>query len=180
MLKLISVLLSLLLNLQIIATVIPENTIDSPLEDLDSHEQMMLEELDVYEVVTFDLDTVSKERVLEKKVIDDNDTIHTFRVEEADQGFSIMSLANKTYTVSHIESGVYEASFKIDINTNRIRRAHSDNIKIFRGSISNRQLSRVSDTRARLSFTHRYLLFTANNAITANVSGGKLSITVSR
>lgn len=131
--------------------------------------------------IEFDLDKMPAQGSLEKKVIDENDVLHTITVEEEMiQGFSILNLNNKTYTVRHTENGVYEASFKIDINSNKIRRVHSDNIKIFRGSISNRQLLRLSDTRARLSFTQRYLLFSTNKSITATISGSTLSVTINQ
>ncbi|MFO8234966.1 MAG: DUF5626 family protein [Bacteroidales bacterium] len=133
------------------------------------------------EMVEFDLNELSENKWLEKSIVDKNNVLHIFTVEEdINQGFGILSLQNKTYTVRHTEGGVYEASFKLDINSNKIRRVHSDNITIFRGSISNRQLLRVSDTRARLSFSQRYLLFSTDKRITATITGSTLSVTVNQ
>ncbi|MDN6196149.1 MAG: DUF5626 family protein [Alkalibacterium sp.] len=133
------------------------------------------------EAVDFDLEALATSGSLEKKTIDNSNVIHTFVVEEdASKGFSTFILRNKTYIVRHSESGVYEASFKMDINSKKIRRVHSDKIKSFRGSISKRRLTRLSNTRARLSFNQRYLLFSANKKITASIYGKTLSVTVSQ
>lgn len=133
------------------------------------------------EMIEFDLNELSENKWLEKNIVDKNNVLHTFTVEEdVNQGFGILNLQNRTYTVRHTEGGVYEASFKIDINSNKIRRVHSDNIIIFRGSISNKQLLRVSDTRARLSFSQRYLLFSTDKGITATITGSTLSVSVNQ
>lgn len=155
-------------------------SIDSSLsEDVYDFEKNLSNENE--DIVDFNLNELSENRRLEKKIIDKNNVLHTIAVEEdINQGFGILSLQNKTYTVRHTEGGVYEASFKIDINSNKIRRVHSDSIKIFRGSISNRQLSKISDTRARLSFTQRYLLFSTDKRITATISGSTLSVTINQ
>lgn len=142
----------------------------------DFEKDLLIENEDVIE---FDLDELSKKGSLEKKIVDENSVTHTFTIEEdINRGFGILSLKNKTYTIRRAESGVYEASFKIDINLNKIRRVHSDNIKIFRGSISNKHLLRVSDKKARLSFTQKYLLFSTDKKITATISGSTLSVTI--
>lgn len=72
------------------------------------------------EAVDFDLEALATSGSLEKKTIDNSNVIHTFVVEEdASKGFSTFILRNKTYIVRHSESGVYEASFKMDINSKK-------------------------------------------------------------
>lgn len=91
---------------------------------------------------------------------------------------SLLRIKNSTYTIKHNSNGFYSASFKIDVSSNKVTKAHSSSVSLNIGSLSNKKLTRPSANQARLSFDQGLLISTLNRKITATVNSTKISIDV--
>lgn len=136
------------------------------------------------ENVEFLIEDINEAGSLTKRYMDEDKILHTVQIEASptsdisSSNISLTRLANKTYTITHTKNSNYKASFKIDILSNKIQRAHSSSVTLYKGTLSNSKLTRVSSTKAQLTFKQKLVLATINNNITATVSNGKISVTV--
>src|SRR5699024_7021263 len=136
------------------------------------------------ENVEFLIADINEAGNLTKRYMDEDNILHTVQIEASptsdipSSNISLTRLANKTYTITHTKNSNYKASFKIDILSNKIQRAHSSSVTLYKGTLSNSKLTRVSSTKAQLMFNQKLVLATINNNITATVSNGKISVTV--
>lgn len=131
--------------------------------------------------VEFLIEDINEKESVTKEYIDEDNTIHTVQIEVDQVPNTLLSsrnLANKTYTITHTKNLNYKASFKIDIVSNKIQRAHSSSITLYRGSLSNNKLVRVSATKAQQTFNQKLVLTTIKNSINATVTDGKIKVTV--
>lgn len=132
----------------------------------------------------FWIEDINKAESITKEYIDEDNIIHTVQIETSptsdipSSNINLVSLANKTYTITHTKNSNYKASFKINILSNKIQKAHSSSVTLYKGTLSNSKLTRVSSTKAQLTFKQKLVLATINNNITATVSNGKISVTV--
>lgn len=130
-----------------------DNTLDFSIQEINENNSVTLEYLN--ESNTIDQITVSK--------------IPTY---------SLLRIKNSTYTIKHTSNGFYSASFKIDVSSNKVTRAHSSSVSMYIGSLSNTTLTRPSSNQGRLSFNQNLLISNLNRQITATVNSDKISISV--
>lgn len=132
--------------------------------------------------VEFELENIDDKGGISKQFIDHDNVTHTIEIETSTETngttSNIMSLQNKTYIIRHTKNLNYESSFKVDILSNKIQRAHSSNINLFLGTLVSSKLTRISSSQAQQVFKQKKLFVTTNNSITATVSSGKISIVV--
>lgn len=149
--------------------------------EIDNNNNIQTEETltNEFEFILQDIDIKGSSSQL---FIDDENIIHNLTI-EAEQSvnissYSVMNLANKTYTIKHTKNNSYESTFKIDILSNRIQKAHSGSVKLFRGILSDRKLTKVSSVKVQQTFKQKLALATINNSISATLSNGKIVVTV--
>lgn len=66
----------------------------------------------------------------------------------------------------------------MDVISNRIQSAHSGYVKLLRGTLSDRLLTRISPTKAQQTFKQKFLTYTVNNSMTATIANGKITVTI--
>lgn len=173
-------LLSTLAFIQIVAApIVSADTLESA--EISNNVQIPEIEGETSNTIEFDLTDVNREGELTETILEEDNTLHTITLEiepEPNKGFAARMLANKTYNVKHTANNSYTSSFKIDVHSNKIQRAHSGNVKVFKGSMSGEKLTKISSTKAKQTFKHKYLLFTVNRSLTVSIANNKVSITV--
>ncbi len=90
-----------------------------------------------------------------------------------------MSLQNKTYTIKYTKESEVASSFKIDIQSNKIQRAHSNQVTLYTGTLSDSKLVRISSTKAQQTFNQKIFFVTIKYSVVASIAGGKIVVTTS-
>lgn len=172
-------LIALVLIQFIVAPIVSADTIES--DEISSNAQISEIESETSNIIEFDLTDVNREGELTETILTEDNILHTITLEvelEPSKVFATNMLTNKTYNVKHTANNSYTSSFKIDVHSNKIKSAHSGYVKVFKGSMSNKSLTKISSTKAKQTFKHKYLLFTVNRSLTVSIANNKVSITV--
>lgn len=138
----------------LISHIMSISTISVYAEEITEYESEI--EPEYIEKLNFMLSEIDQNGSVTEEFVDENNIVHTLTVEvepnSNGNGYGIMSLSNKTYVIKHTKNNSYEASFKLDISSNRIQSAHSGYVKVFRGTLSDKKLTKVSSIKAQQTF----------------------------
>lgn len=85
-------------------------------------------------------------------------------------------VANKTYKITGRYRKNWTAGFYIDVNSNRITRAHDKFYKAAKGSISNVRLFKESDAQATLSFKYSNIVNVKKSKVSAKILNKRLIV----
>jgi hypothetical protein len=130
----------------------------------------------------FLIEDINKAESITKEYIDEDNIIHTVQIETnpasdtPSSNISLTRLANKTYTIRYTKDASVSSSFKIDILSNKIQRAHSSSVTLYKGTLSDSKLVRISSTKAQQTFNQKLLFGTRKYSVTATVSNGKIVV----
>lgn len=155
-------------------TSINETSVYSPYKTTNEYDTETIE-------VDFSLDDFNETNEITKKMIDENNEIHTFTVEisnlpNENSNLSLYSSTNK-YTVRHNVSGTYQSSFNVDIRSNSIIRAYNKSVSLNLGTLSNHTLVRNSTSKATHKFVQTIMYIPLTRTITATLSNNTLRVT---
>src|SRR5699024_5202798 len=102
------------------------------------------------ENLDFLIEDINEAGSLTTGYMDEDNILHTVQIETSPttdirlSNISIMSLANKTYTIRYTKDANVSSAFKIDILSNKIQRAHSSSVTLYKGTLSDSKLVRIS------------------------------------
>ena len=134
------------------------------------------------ENVEFLIEDINEAGSLTKGYMDEDNILHTVQIEASptsdisSSNISLTRLANKTYTIRYTKDANVSSAFKIDILSNKIQRAHSSSVTLYKGTLSDSKLVRISSTKAQQTFNQKLLFGTRKYSITATVSNGKIVV----
>src|SRR5699024_10107012 len=124
------------------------------------------------ENVEFLIEDINEAGSLTKGYMDEDNILHTVQIEASPTSdipsgnISLTSVANKTYTITQTKNSNYKASFKINMLSNKIQKAHSSSVTLYKGTLSNNKLTRVSSTKAQQTFNQKLLFGTRKYSVT--------------
>lgn len=124
----------------------------------------------------FSISEIDNQGSVTQEYLDEDDLYNKITIQKELDSF--LRIKNNVYTVKHTSNGFYTASFKINVSENKIIKAHSSNVSLYTGNLSNTILSIQSANQAKLSFNQKILLATLKRNITATVNNDKISINV--
>src|SRR5699024_4574049 len=107
------------------------------------------------ENLDFLIEDINEEENFTKLYKEENNILHKVQIEASptsdipSSNISLMSLANKTYTIRYTKDANVSSAFKIDILSNKIQRAHSSSVTLYKGTLSDSKLVRISSTKAQ-------------------------------
>lgn len=111
----------------------------------------------------------------------------TFTIRNAEGGVDTVTVrevtsgngrvANGEYEVGYDNTGIWIASFVINVSNNQIYNAHSPFSHAFVGTIKYPVISRQSVTYAYLAFIYTYGLLSFNTGVDAKITNGNIVVT---
>lgn len=94
-----------------------------------------------------------------------------------DNNFGVLSIANGRYAISRNATLRWSASYEIDILNNRIVSAHSAKHSTVVGSITNADLTRVSNTVAEYNFNYSAPFINRAISLRSAIGSGQIIVT---
>ena len=107
---------------------------------------------------------------------DTDGSIDTVTVREVTNGNA--RVADGTYEVGYSNTGVWVASFLINVSANKIYNPHDARYSTWAGSIKYPVLSRPSTTNAFLAFVYEFNLIRISTGVDAKITNGNLIVTM--
>lgn len=127
-------------------------------------------------ILDFSIEEINEKNSVTHEYLNESNNLDQITVSK-DFSNTLLRIKNNTYTIKHTSTGFYQASFKIDVSSNKVNKAHSSSVSIYIGSSSNINLTRPSTSQGRLSFNQRLPISTLKRNITATVNSNKISVT---
>ncbi|EOS70908.1 hypothetical protein C818_00916 [Lachnospiraceae bacterium MD308] len=127
-------------------------------------------EIDIQESVEYDLEKGGTQSF---EIVDEDGEETEIIVEEVP---GKVRVASKTYKITGRYREKWTAGFYIDVNNNRITRAHDKFYKVTKGSISNMRLLKESDAQATLSFKYSFATVKKNSKVVAKILNKRLIV----
>lgn len=127
-------------------------------------------EIEVQELAEYDLEEGGTQSF---EIVDEDGEETEIVVEEVPGKARV---ANKTYKITGRYRKNWTAGFYIDVNSNRITRAHDKFYKATKGSISNVRLLKESDAQATLYFKYSNIVNVKKSKVSAKILNKRLIV----
>lgn len=86
-------------------------------------------------------------------------------------------ISNGTYKVSYLSPGAWQASYQVDISSNKISRAHSPSYTVISGEIKQTNLVKESSTKTSYYLIYYNGIIGIQTGVRATISGNSLKVT---